>query len=561
MIGGVVQRRLTRAVYALQLAWAALACEAGLWLHVGVSAARLLIALVRLARSPHRTLVRWQYAVARWAGQWAWRLVRGSLHLAAAGTVYLAAAAARLVVHAMWATYCWVAPQQAAAVRRRAATAAAAYRWMTAAAGRCCAAVALHLRWAARVGSYAHHLHQHMRRVAAHATRLRGWRAARAQRQAQARHAGALTIRRRALGVLARRRAAAWRVRALVAARAIGRGVRTFVGRRRAALAAAATAAAPSLAAAAARAARAVARRGLVLPLPPPLQPPPPPILSLPSYERDYALEAAFGALPPPPPPLPSDAARRHVALANQADVQQALVAGATTVAIPPPPVPLVAGLPANRSTVLVVAACDAVTAALTLHRRGAPASSVAVLNFADPVKPGGGYVNGRTAQEEDLCRAVPALFPALATSPAYPLDPATSPVVVHAEITRAPPFSSRLPAAAPVTVVTAAAPNGNSRLPLAVPLRGVGYEQDFTRRMRYALYAAHAAGCSTIVLGAWGCGVFGNRPQVVADLWSEVLDTLEWRGRFARVVFAIPHGTHGHSLATFRRALRPLAP
>ena len=169
--------------------------------------------------------------------------------------------------------------------------------------------------------------------------------------------------------------------------------------------------------------------------------------------------------------------------------------------------------------------------------------------------------MNGRTAQEEDLCRAMPALFPALAASPAYPLDPAASPVVVRAAITRAPPFSSRLPAAVPVTVVTAAAPNGNSRLPRAVPLRGAAYERDFTWRMRCVLYAAHAAGCSTLILGAWGCGVFGNRPQVVADLWSEVLDTLEWRGRFECIVFAVPHGVHGHSLAAFRRALRPLAP
>ena len=63
------------------------------------------------------------------------------------------------------------------------------------------------------------------------------------------------------------------------------------------------------------------------------------------------------------------------------------------------------------------------------------------------------------------------------------------------------------------------------------------------------------------ILLGAWGCGVFRNRPEVVAELWSEVLDALEWRGRFARVVFAVPHGAHGRSLAAFRRALRPLAP
>ena len=67
---------------------------------------------------------------------------------------------------------------------------------------------------------------------------------------------------------------------------------------------------------------------------------------------------------------------------------------------------------------------------------------------------------------------------------------------------------------------------------------------------MRRALYAAYAARCSTVVLGAWGCGVFRNRPEVVAELWSEVLDALEWRGRFARVVFAVPHGAHGRSLA-----------
>ena len=106
-----------------------------------------------------------------------------------------------------------------------------------------------------------------------------------------------------------------------------------------------------------------------------------------------------------------------------------------------------------------------------------------------------------------------------------------------------------------------AAAPNGNGRLPLAVSLQGPAYERDFRQRMRRALYAAYAAGCSTVVLGAWGCGVFRNRPEVVAELWSEVLDALEWRGRFARVVFAVPHGAHGRSLTAFRHALRPLAP
>ena len=46
-----------------------------------------------------------------------------------------------------------------------------------------------------------------------------------------------------------------------------------------------------------------------------------------------------------------------------------------------------------------------------------------------------------------------------------------------------------------------------------------------------------------------------------MAELWSEVLDSLEWRGRFTHVVFAVPQGVHGRSIAAFRRALRPLAP
>ena len=186
--------------------------------------------------------IRDRYAAIRWAGRWAWRSLRGSLRLAAAGAVSLAGAAARLAVHAVWAACCRLAPQRAAALQRRVRTAVVVCTWLVAAAARCRAAVALRLRWAAAMASYARGLHRHARRVAAHTARLRGWRVARARRQV--RRAGVLTIRRRALDLLMRRRAASWRASALAAAHVIGREARAFVGRRRAALAAAAAAAA-----------------------------------------------------------------------------------------------------------------------------------------------------------------------------------------------------------------------------------------------------------------------------------------------------------------------------
>ena len=43
-----------------------------------------------------------------------------------------------------------------------------------------------------------------------------------------------------------------------------------------------------------------------------------------------------------------------------------------------------------------------------------------------------------------------------------------------------------------------------------------------------------------TLILGAWGCGVFGQDPKVVAELMQ---NTLEYYPHFKKVIFAIPKG------------------
>ena len=57
--------------------------------------------------------------------------------------------------------------------------------------------------------------------------------------------------------------------------------------------------------------------------------------------------------------------------------------------------------------------------------------------------------------------------------------------------------------------------------------------------RIRRVLAIARAFGYSSLVLGAWGCGAFGNDPERTARDFRTALET-EFAGSFCDVVFAI---------------------
>ena len=50
-----------------------------------------------------------------------------------------------------------------------------------------------------------------------------------------------------------------------------------------------------------------------------------------------------------------------------------------------------------------------------------------------------------------------------------------------------------------------------------------------------------------TLVLGAWGCGVFRNEPEDIAALFKEQLQSETFVGVFERVVFAIYDNSKKH--------------
>ena len=73
--------------------------------------------------------------------------------------------------------------------------------------------------------------------------------------------------------------------------------------------------------------------------------------------------------------------------------------------------------------------------------------------------------------------------------------------------------------------------------------------------RMRIALAILACEKNSTIILGAFGCGVFGNDPKDVARWWRELLIDEKYDRFFGRVLFAVLDKPNGQNIKAFEDA------
>lgn len=64
--------------------------------------------------------------------------------------------------------------------------------------------------------------------------------------------------------------------------------------------------------------------------------------------------------------------------------------------------------------------------------------------------------------------------------------------------------------------------------------------------------------GHDSLVLGAWGCGAFGNPPEQMAQLFIDVLNEEEFCGRYKDIRFAIieDHNSRGRNYQTFKNVI-----
>lgn len=98
-------------------------------------------------------------------------------------------------------------------------------------------------------------------------------------------------------------------------------------------------------------------------------------------------------------------------------------------------------------------------------------------------------------------------------------------------------PSGILLPKFYTVNFVTAAAPNVYSMEKHGVSLGGLkGLLRDRAARI---LAVCAENGARVLVLGAWGCGVFKNDPEMVAEVFKELLEG-KFEGVFEEVVFAV---------------------
>ena len=225
------------------------------------------------------------------------------------------------------------------------------------------------------------------------------------------------------------------------------------------------------------------------------------------------------------------------------------------------PPWSLVAVRPAPRFVMDVTVQNETT---LSAGRRLSTTGPVAALNFASATHPGGGFRNGAMAQEESLARAS-GLFACLEQQPMYEfhrnqVGAMRSDYVIHSP--DVPVFRSDdghlLDVPWRLSILTC--PAVNARLLERQALHRLSEIPSVMReRARKVLAVAVRHGHTRLILGAWGCGVFGIDAEMMATIFSDLLATT-FSGMFEQVVFAITDGSgEQRVVGAFRGAFGPL--
>ena len=175
----------------------------------------------------------------------------------------------------------------------------------------------------------------------------------------------------------------------------------------------------------------------------------------------------------------------------------------------------------------------------------------VMVLNFASAKNPGGGFLGGSRAQEESLARSS-ALYACIVGNDMYDYhrqlrNPIYSNYAIYSP--SVPVFRDHegtlLDSPYHCAFITSPAVNAgafsqNKKWHKSrKKSRKYSVKDEMYDRIVKVLAIAAEHGHDGLVLGAWGCGVFRNNTEEIAELFYQALSQ-NFRGKFKTVVFAI---------------------
>ena len=171
----------------------------------------------------------------------------------------------------------------------------------------------------------------------------------------------------------------------------------------------------------------------------------------------------------------------------------------------------------------------------------------IAALNFAAARQPGGGFLNGALAQEESLARSSGLYFSLLKHPNFYEFHRVHDTSLYSDRMIYSPacPIIRNdeghwLPNPFAVDFITSAAPNAEA-VERNEPHNRTRIAPVLAERASKVLALAAHRECDALVLGAWGCGAFGNDSVMVARVFYDLLRPDGLYGRyFQHVLFAI---------------------
>lgn len=191
-----------------------------------------------------------------------------------------------------------------------------------------------------------------------------------------------------------------------------------------------------------------------------------------------------------------------------------------------------------ENSAVVEVKACDS----CDIHDDN---ERVAVLNFASSKHPGGGFVTGAVAQEESICYRSNLYFDLAEHEQFYNENKQNLNKSLYLDgiiysknicVFRDKKLSNCEPYL--VDIITCAAPNASAAKRSGVSIEKIN--ETMERRIDQVFRVAIKHNVDHLVLGAFGCGVFGNSPEYVAELMHRAIYDKGYGKYFKKITFAM---------------------